>query len=108
MARAIEITDDDINNLATKLDELAGSLSPREIAVLHAMIELAGDAISRVAAATGEDREDVEYGEDDEDVPAPDVRLSDGFRDAFARGTGTRFVIASSTGERAFQVLNVG
>ncbi|GIE53919.1 hypothetical protein Ani05nite_74530 [Amorphoplanes nipponensis] len=73
MADELPVTEDELRNLATKLDEFARTLSETERGVLLTIMHRFG----RPAAE-----------------PAPAVRaglLSEGFRDAYERGRGTAF-----------------
>jgi hypothetical protein len=69
VAEGIAFSWDELDNLATKLDEFAKVLSDKERAMLHTL------QFGRPAG------------------PLRSARLSDGFREAFERGCGTVFTI---------------
>lgn len=88
MAGEIRITQADIDNLATKLDDFSEALSPQERDVLLTIMRVAGEALE---SSGGETTTEISGG-----------RLSDGFRDAFQRGVGTTFRIDPEGGGRQF------
>jgi hypothetical protein len=101
MAGQIEITQADVDNLATKLDSLSESLSDGERRLLSRMLQLAGHAIEQATQRTrvASDKPDV-------DAPFVERRLADRFRESFARGEGTMFIIIATEDANGNQVEN--
>lgn len=93
MSPVIRVTQEDIDNLAVKLDEFATVLNEREQLLLTSIIGLAGDAI----------QEWIDEGspEPSQAVTGPPHPLSAGFRDAFRRGVGTKFTVERDTSSEA-------
>jgi hypothetical protein len=95
----IQVTQADVDNVARKLEEFSAVLSDRERAVLMSVIGIAGQAIDKLVS-------DVQSGGGT--APggaAAGGSLSQGFRDAFARGVGTKF--AFSEPSETEQVRNI-
>jgi hypothetical protein len=80
----VQVTQSDIDGIAGKLDQFATILTPKEIMIMLAALEFAGQAIKAAASAKPPDHS-----------PTPTTtglpRLSDGFRDAFKSGIGSTF-----------------
>jgi hypothetical protein len=93
MAITIRVTQEDIDNMALKLDEFATVLNERERALLTAVLGMAGIPI----------QEWIERGLEERPTPTPTSLppLSAGFRAAFRAGVGTRFTIEEDTSSEA-------
>lgn len=89
MQTEVHLSQQDIENLAAKLDRFAPALTGREQHILLALFELAGEAIrgstTGKTAATGPDTSDLDS------LPS----LSGGFREAFGDSLGSTFRFAS-------------
>ncbi|GGK75258.1 hypothetical protein [Mangrovihabitans endophyticus] len=86
MAGEIRITQDDIDSLATKLDNFSEALTNKERDVMSAIMRLAAGALE---SPSNQSRTS-EMGTPEK---SPGGRLSDGFRQAFEHGLGTTFRI---------------
>jgi hypothetical protein len=88
MATEVIVTQADIDDLATKLDEFGAVLNDREKAIMIGVLELAGQGVAAAASKAAAN------------PPTPSTTavppLSVGFRDAFKQGVGTRFRIDDS------------
>jgi hypothetical protein len=92
VSNRIKIAQEDIDNVAVKLDEFASVLSDREKAVLTAVFGLAGGTIQQWVAS----------GRQTQSGSAPATPpLSAGFREAFSNGVGTTFTIEEDTTSEA-------
>ncbi len=81
----VHLSQDDIEGLATKLDQFAPVLTGREQHILLAAFELAGEAIR--GSTTGRTADPEPDTSDLENLPS----LSAGFREAFSNGPGSTF-----------------
>lgn len=91
MAITIQVTQEDIDNLATKLDEFAQVLNEREREVLLAIFGMAGKEIKDIVAQGST----TTTTEATPQLPS----LSAGFREAFTNGVGTNFEIDTEAGQ---------
>ena len=89
MATEVIVTQADIDDLATKLDQFGAVLNDREKAIMIGVLELAGQGVDAAASAAATTPS----------TPTPVPPLSVGFRDAFKQGVGTRFLIDASQAE---------
>ena len=92
----IEVTQQDIDDLAKKLDEFSAVLTDRERGVLYGVLGMAGKSIEELIRA----------GEPTTPTTAPTAvpPLSAQFKDAFENGVGTRFRIRTPTEAEATNV----
>jgi hypothetical protein len=82
MSTTLRITQDDIDNIARKLDDFAQVLSQRERTVFLAVLQLAGKEI----------KETLQQLKSTTVSPSPLPPLSAGFRGAFQPGVGAKLV----------------
>jgi len=88
---SVKVTQDDVESIARKLDELSAALTEREIAVLQGVFGLVGQSIDQLAAASPATTAP--------ELPAKLPPLSTGFRQAFEHGVGTKFTVQPTEAE---------
>jgi len=94
----VTVTQADVDDMASKLDQFGAVLNDREKAVLLGIFGLAAQAISdEVRGSTSTPAQ-----------PSSLPSLSSGFRAAFQKGLGTRFRFGSSQSESTTVKGNVG
>jgi hypothetical protein len=88
----VVVTQADIDDVASKLDEFGAVLNDREKAILLGVFSLAAGGISKAAQSAGTPQSGTSA---QSSVPS----LSAGFRTAFQKGVGTRFTVDSGQTE---------
>jgi hypothetical protein len=89
---SVQVTQEDVESIARKLDELSAVLTPREVAVLQGVFGLVGQSIDELAASSPPAGAAL--------APLADASaLSQGFREAFEHGVGTKFTVEPSDAE---------